>query len=128
MNVLVVDTSSWISYLNGSAGSVGDLELALKEGRVWLSPLVLAELLSPGLNPGERARLIDFLRELPLFDADFEHWRRVGILRADLSRKGLNLSTPDAHVAQVTLDLEGYLLTEDAIFAKVRALAPLRLI
>ncbi|MEW6055793.1 MAG: PIN domain-containing protein, partial [Bdellovibrionota bacterium] len=44
MNVLVVDTSVWISYFAGKP--LSDLDLALKEGRVHLSPVVLAELLS----------------------------------------------------------------------------------
>jgi predicted nucleic acid-binding protein len=58
---------------------------------------------------------------------ELEHWFRVGRLRADLRARGLSVSTPDAHVAQCALDLDGLLLTEDAVFGKIAVLAPLRL-
>jgi hypothetical protein len=36
------------------------------------------------------------------------------------------VSTPDAHVAQCALDVDGLLLTEDTIFGKIGCVAPLR--
>ena len=51
----------------------------------------------------------------------------MGRLRADLRARGLSVSTPDAHVAQCALDVDGLLLTEDAVFAKIAHVAPLRL-
>lgn len=125
MNVLVVDTSAWISYFNGK--SVAHLELALKEGRVYLSPIVAAELLSSRLTSEKREELETFLRELPVCDGSFDHWSRVGKLRAMCASKGIQVSTPDAHVAQCSLDLEGYLLTEDRIFKKLAEQIPLKL-
>ena len=127
MNVLIVDTSSWISYFKG-ANSFDDLDLALKEGRVYLPSLVAAELLSATLSASERSDLIDFLKELQLCDSSFEHWTRVGALRAELSKRGLHVSTPDAHIAQCSIDLKGYLLTEDRIFKKITDSHPLRLL
>ena len=47
-------------------------------------------------------------------------------LRADLRARGLSVSTPDAHVAQCALDVDGLLLTEDTIFGKIGCVAPLR--
>ena len=89
------------------------------EGRVFLPPLVAAELVSGGLTSRQRAELESFLLDLPLCVVDFEHWLRVGSLRAQLSSVGLSVSTPDAHIAQCTLDLQGDLLSEDGIFSKV---------
>ena len=127
MNVLVVDTSSWISFFEGREND--DLDLALKEGRVYLSPVVAAELLSGGRTQRERDDLKEFLKELPLCDASLEHWMRVGELRQELMQKGFILSTPDAHVAQCALDLKGYLMTEDQIFSKIsKVIEDLRLI
>jgi predicted nucleic acid-binding protein len=126
VNVLVVDTSAWISYFKGK--SCPDLDLALKESRVYLPSIVIAELLSARLKSVERKDLSNFLIELPLCDHSFEHWARVGELRANLAAKGLHVSTPDAHVAQSTLDLEGYLLTEDSIFKKIGKSTRLRVL
>lgn len=118
MNVLVVDTSSWISYFKGKVND--DLDFALQEGRVYLSPVVLSELVSGKMEEDKRSDLISFLRDLPLCSNDFEHWLRVGTLRSYLLSKGLTVSTPDAHVAQCTLDLKGYLFSEDLIFKKIK--------
>jgi tRNA(fMet)-specific endonuclease VapC len=126
VNVIIVDTSSWISYLRGSANS--DLDLALKEGRVFLPPIVVAELLSSRMKPSEREPLISLLKELPLCDTPFEHWLKVGEFRSRAAAKGINISTPDAHIAQCVLDLDGYLLSEDAIFKKAAKVSSLRVL
>lgn len=126
MNVIVVDTSSWISYLKGVVNS--DLDLGLKEGRVFLPSIVLAELLSAQMKQPERVALTSLLKELPVCDAPFEHWARVGALRCLASVKGLTISTPDAHVAQCCIDLDGYLLSEDSIFRKLAKVVPLKLL
>lgn len=117
MNVLVVDTSTWISYFKGKKND--DLDLALQEARVYLPPIVIAELLSGKMKNHEKTQLKDFLSELPICLSDFDHWARVGDLRASLLKQGLTVSTPDAHIAQCALDLKGYLLTEDTIFQKI---------
>jgi len=125
VNALVIDTSSWIAWLAGGGSAL--VEPALEESRVHLPPVVAAELLSGRLSARERRALEALLDDLPLVQADRAHWYRVGRLRSRLRERGLSVSTPDAHVAQCALDLGAALLTEDAIFAKVAAHAPLRL-
>jgi tRNA(fMet)-specific endonuclease VapC len=125
VSVLVVDTSSWVSYLAGRGGE--GIEEALEEGRVYLPPVVAAELVSGRMTPGQRRAVEELLSELPLCTADRDHWFRVGRLRASLAARGLSVSTPDAHVAQCAIDLGGSLLAEDAVFGRMARLAPLRL-
>ena len=126
MNVLIVDTSYWISYFSGE--DCDDLDLGLQEGRVYLPPVVLAELFSGKMNPGQIVQLEELLRELPLCNNDFDHWLRVGKLRRKLLAAGYTVSTPDAHIAQCALDLNGYLLTKDSIFKKIHKLISLKLL
>lgn len=126
MNVLIVDTSSWISYFAGKPNL--DLDLALQEARVYLSPVVAAELMSGTSTAQQQTELTDFLRDLPLCKTDLNHWLEVGLLRAKARSKKLTLSTPDAHIAQCTLDLQGYLLTEDKVFKDLARITPLRLL
>lgn len=114
MSALVVDTSSWVSYFAGRGSPL--IDDALAEGRVFLPAVVAAELLSGKLGAPERSALEDLLSDLPLCGTDHQHWYRVGRLRASLLPKGVSVSTPDAHVAQCTLDLKGILLTEDRVF------------
>lgn len=127
MSGLVVDTSAWISYLRGSPVAAAVIEEALDQGRVLLPPIVAAELLSGRLSARERRELTLLLDDLLLFQADRAHWYRVGRLRASLRARGLAVSTPDAHVAQCTLDLGAELLTEDGIFSLLARHAGLRL-
>jgi predicted nucleic acid-binding protein len=114
-----------VSFFAGSDS--GLLEDALGEGRAYLPPIVAAELLSGDLNKTDRRKLEELLRDLPLCVIDLEHWFRVGQLRERLRRRGLSISTPDAHVAQCALDLDGALLAEDGIFRQVAKHVPLRL-
>ena len=125
MNALVIDTSSWISFLAGGGPEL--VQQALDERRVYLPPVVAAELLSGRLSASDRRALTSLLDDLPLVQADRAHWYRVGRLRASLGQRGLAVSTPDAHVAQCALDLGADLLTEDRIFSKVAARAGLML-
>lgn len=117
MSALVVDTSSWVSYFSSSGPSI--IDEALAEGRVFLPPLVASELVSGRMTTRQRTELASFLTDLPLCVIDLDHWLRVGALRAKLFSVGLSVSTPDAHIAQCTLDLQGDLLSEDGIFSKV---------
>ena len=85
MNVILIDTSSWISYFSGKGHE--DIDLALKEGRVFLSPLVASELLSASLTEKQRSSLVDLLGELPLCETPLEHWINVGQLRSDFLKQ-----------------------------------------
>jgi predicted nucleic acid-binding protein len=125
VSALVVDTSSWISWLAGGGSALVDE--ALEEGRLHLPVIVAAELLSGLLDEAERAELQDMLSDLPAVGTDPGHWFRVGKLRAALRAEGLSVSTPDAHVAQCAMDTGGVLLTEDRVFQKIAAHATLRL-
>ena len=128
VSALVVDTSSWISYFSGRSKQEEAIEEALKEGRVFLSPLVAAELLSSQLRDSDKEKLIDFLFTFPLCPSSLDHWIRVGELRAKLLSKGLKVSTPDAHIAQCCLDLDCFLLSEDKIFIHMAKIEPLKLL
>ncbi len=125
MNVLVIDTSIWIDYFSGKA--FPEVDLALKEGRVYLSPIVAAELMSGDLSAKQSLQFRDFLEQLPLCETPLEHWIKVGRLRHGLRRRGLSVSTPDAHIAQCALELGAYLLSRDRIFQRIASIVKLRL-
>lgn len=70
--------------------------------------------------------MVAFLGDLELADTPFTHWTAVGHLRSMLAARGLAVSTPDAHVAQCALDLDGILLSQDGVFGKIADVTPLR--
>ena len=126
MSALVVDTSSWVTYFAHTGSSV--IDEALAEGRVYLPPIVVAELLSGKMTTRQRGQLESFLLDLPLCEHSLEHWMRVGSFRAHLFSKGLSVSTPDAHIAQCALDLKAELLSEDQVFFKIAQKTSLQLL
>ena len=123
MSAVVVDTSVWIDFFAGRPPE--RLEEALRLGAVALPPVVVAELLS-GVRGRDRAAMIDLLADLEFVATPLAHWIAVGDLRATLARRGLSVSTPDAHVAQCALDQDALLLSHDAIFARIAAATSLR--
>ncbi|HEY0158313.1 MAG TPA: hypothetical protein VGF28_13610 [Thermoanaerobaculia bacterium] len=56
-----------------------------------------------------------------------EHWMNVGALRRLLASKGVNVTVPDAHVAQCALDRDAVLYSGDVIFARIAKHTSLRL-
>lgn len=121
----IVDTSVWIDILGGVI--IEDVEDALASGTVVVPPLVVAELLSGDMTPRQREALGELLQDFPLHETPLDHWMRVGELRRILSRKGLKITIPDAHVAQCALDLNGALFSRDDVFARIAAHTSLRL-
>ncbi len=73
-----------------------------------------------------RASLVELLQDLPLHDCPFTHWIRVGELRQSLAKKGVTVSTPDAHIAQCALDRGSLLLSRDAVFTRIARSRTLR--
>lgn len=124
MSGAVADTSIWIDFLAGRPATA--LEEALAQGTVVLPPLVVAELISGAGKRADRLAIGELLQELAVHDTPLEHWIGVGDLRRTLKEKGLNVSTPDAHIAQCALDRDAVLLTRDAVFRRIARVTKLR--
>ena len=78
--MIAADTSTWIAFLEGSAGrDVQLLDKALAERQVLMVPVVLTELLSDSKLPSEVAEM---LSEVPMIDIEPGYWQRAGALRA----------------------------------------------
>jgi predicted nucleic acid-binding protein len=122
---VVVDTSVWVDFLNGKSDAI--LEQALARGAVFLTPVVVAELVSGASRPGDLAAITDLVLELPLHETPVSHWIRVGELRRKLKTRGIGVSTPDAHVAQCAMDLDAVLLSRDSVFKRIATHSPLKL-
>jgi tRNA(fMet)-specific endonuclease VapC len=115
--VVVVDTSIWIDFFRGIPCPA--LEESLKYSQAYLSPVVAAELLSGTKRISERESLKKLFKELPLIDCPLNHWVKVGELRQRILVQGENITIPDCHIAQCAIELEGFLLTKDAVFKRI---------
>jgi predicted nucleic acid-binding protein len=123
---VVVDTSVWIDFF---AGRPSDrLEDALRAGAVLVPPIVVAELLSGTQRAVDRQALVALLQDLALCETPLAHWLAVGDLRRTVQRRGLTVSTPDAHIAQCAIDAGAVLLSRDAVFSRMARLVDLRVV
>jgi len=91
-----------------------------------LPPLAVAEVFSGDMLPDERFALGELLQDAPLHVTTLGHWLDVGKLRRTLRRKGVNVSLPDAHIAQCAIELDALLLTRDAVFTQIAQHTALR--
>ena len=124
MVVIVSDTSTWVDYLNGQPNAL--LSDALDNGTIVLPPLVVAEMVSGAFTIEQRNAVGEIVQFAPVHVTPLAHWIDVGLLRQKLQRKGVNVTLPDAHIAQYALDLDAALLTRDAVFEKIARHTSLR--
>ena len=124
MAAIVFDSSILIPALGGEV--IPSVEDALREGTGVIPPVVVAELVSGARDASASQAIGELLQEAPLHPTSLEHWIAVGELRRELRRRGLAVSTPDAHIAQCALDRDAILLTRDAIFRRMARHIPLR--
>lgn len=112
--MIAAHTSTWIAFLEGSAGEdVQLLDKALEDRQVSMVPVVLTELLS---DPKIPPRVADTLSELPMIELEPGYWRRAGVLRAKVIAKGRKARLGDALIAQTCIDRDISLLTRDRDF------------
>jgi predicted nucleic acid-binding protein len=124
--VIAADTSTWIAYLQGSAGDdVERLDQALADRQVLMAPVVLTELLSDPLLSTDVAKT---LSDVPLLEIEPGYWQRAGALRAKVLSKRRKARLGDALIAQGCIDGRVLLLTRDRDFRAFAAAADLAVV
>ena len=123
--VVIADSSTWIDHIAGAPNP--EMDAALLAESVVFPPLVVSELFAGADSLERRAMIGEFLQDFPIHATDLDHWMALGNLRRNLRRHGINVTLPDAHVAQCALDLNATLLTRDAVFGLIAEHVPLRL-
>ncbi|MFZ3262637.1 MAG: PIN domain-containing protein [Terriglobales bacterium] len=112
--MIAADTSTWVAFLEGSAGEdVRLLDRALEERQVVMVPVVLTELLSdPKLSSAVAGTFVD----VPLIEIQPGYWERAGLLRAKVLARRRKARLGDALIAQTCIDRNISLLTRDRDF------------
>lgn len=129
---LFVDTSVWSLALRRDAPpdhpAVGILRRALLDGdTVVITGVVLQELLQGFHGPKDRARILEHLQALPLLNPTRETHIEAARLRNTCRRRGVQLGTIDALIAQLCIEHDLVLLTADQDFVHAARFVPLQL-
>jgi len=101
MNEVLPDTSVWVLFFrkSGSPEVKAALAQALREMRVYLSPVVAAELLRGARSQQEFQELKQDLLALPEAPNGSAVWIRAGELGQILKKNGLTVPLPDLAIA-----------------------------
>lgn len=127
---LFVDTSVWsLAWRRDrppEVGAVVALEEALRAGDIVVTTgLVLQELLQGFNGSKQRNRVLDAFAALPTIVPDRDDHVGAADLRNVCRRKGVQVGTIDALLAQLCIHHDLRLLTTDADFARIAEYAPL---
>jgi hypothetical protein len=124
--VIAADTSTWVAFLEGSAGEdVKLLDRALEYRQVVMVPVVLTELLS---DPKLPSGVAETLSEVPSIEIASGYWQRAGGLRAKVLARRRKARLGDALIAQSCIDGGVPLLTRDRDFKAFAEAAGLDLV
>ena len=127
----LVDTSVWSLALRrdalDSTPEVDELKRALEAGdEIFVTGLVLQELLQGFNKPKAYDQIVEYFALLPFIVPDREDYIQAANLRNQCRRKGIQVGTIDALLAQLCIDREIEILTTDKDFSQITKVAPLR--
>jgi predicted nucleic acid-binding protein len=112
--LIAIDTSSLRRWSRREPGEdVQRARAAILTGEAALPPIVLAEALS---SPAVETEFVAFVLSLPLLPIDDGYWKRAGELRRSVLETGRKAKLADALIAQVCIDNNAALITNDADF------------
>jgi len=129
---LFVDTSVWSLALRRDGAPADPTVLllsdALAQGRdVLTTGLVLQELLQGFRGPKARKAIVDRFRHLPMLVPTRDDHVHAAELRNRCRRKGVQVGTIDALIAQLCVQHELSLLTTDQDFVHMARIVPVQL-
>lgn len=129
---LFVDTSVWSLALRrdrpAGRAEVGMLARALERGETLLTTgLVLQELLQGFAGPKSRFEIVARFSALPLIAPDRDDHVQAAELRNHCRRKGVQIGTIDALLAQLCIRHDLPMLTADQDFTRVAEHSRLKL-
>lgn len=127
---IFVDTSVWsLAWRRDESSSkleVGELERALTAGdSILTTGLVLQELLQGFSRPKSHAQIIERFAALPLLVPDRTDHIQAADLRNTCRRKGVQIGTIDAVLAQLCIRYDLMILTADQDFQYAASVLPL---
>ena len=128
MNTLV-DTSVWSLALRRDSppdiAELTELKRALRAGMVVSTGLVLQELLQGFSKPKAHDLIVDQFRAFPLIVPDRQDDMSAADLRTRCRRRGVQIGTIDALLAQLCIHHELQILTTDKDFQSIAKIAQL---
>ena len=120
MNRVLADTSIWVEYFNRPKSEYAKrLAEFLEIEVVYITGIILAELLQGAKTHAEFNLLRKNLKVLPLLKETDKTWEKVGKLSFDLQRKGIVIPLSDCLIAVLAQENNCQMFTLDKHFTYV---------
>ncbi|WHE06765.1 PIN domain-containing protein [Thermoanaerobacterium thermosaccharolyticum] len=100
---ILVDTSVWIEYFRNKREIVEIIDDMLLHNRVYITGLIIAELLQGVKTEKERAMLERYIDSIPTVSCDNKDWIGVGKLSFKLRRDGKTIPLSDVLIAYLSI-------------------------
>ena len=128
----LVDTSVWSLAFRrdtpADSPEVVELKRALETGdTIFVTGLVLQELLQGFNKPRAYDQIVEHFGALPLLTPEREDHIEAANLRNGCRKKGIQIGTIDALLAQLCISRELGLLTTDKDFTQIAKIFPLKI-
>ena len=124
MDIVLVETSAWISFFRGDAAARRRMDPLLHSKLVRITGPVFVELVSGARNQAVQAELKALLLKIPWLAPFDPVWERVADTRFLLARLGQSCSVIDIMIAQAASDRGAKLLTRDRDFERMVQVLP----
>jgi len=130
---LLVDTSIWSLALRRKPHIFNKEALILKnfieQGEdIYLVGIILQEILQGIKNPKDFLQLKEYLEAFPLVELTRDDYIKAAELKNILIKKGRQISTIDALIAQTAISRDLYLFTADDDFSHIAKSTKLKLL
>lgn len=120
MNRVLADTSIWVEYFNRPKSEYAErLAEFLEIEVVYITGIILAELLQGAKTHAEFNLLKKNLKVLPLLKETDKTWEKVGKLSFDLQRKGIVIPLSDCLIAVLAQENNCQVFTLDNHFTHI---------
>ncbi|MBI3583037.1 MAG: PIN domain-containing protein [Nitrospinae bacterium] len=125
---ILIDTSVWIQFFRKKDSEVSDkLKKLLIEERTAVSGIISMELYRGASGDKELAFLDRFLPLIHYIPTGEESYKNAGLIGFTLSKKGVNIGTVDLLIAQISIENNISLYTQDKHFKEIAKHFPLAL-
>jgi predicted nucleic acid-binding protein len=120
---IIVDTCVWIEFFRNPESELTlQLKEHIKERKVVMVGMVLAEILQSIMTKKEAGRVKESLKKLPYLEVTWDAWEKAGELSRDLRRRGITIPLSDMIIASLAMVEDYEVLTVDPHFQHVPGL------
>jgi len=116
---VIVDTSVLISFFKGTDKYVKEVTKLLQTNRLFITGIVIAELLQGIKNPEEEKRVSFLIDAIGTIELTTDIWIKAGHVSSSLRRRGISLPLTDVAIAALAIENNLSVFTIDKHYKKI---------